>query len=440
MKSRLSSIGHPSVWCVTELLPLAAHLGFADVVDVCLGARARKGSTFASRGTAIALACWVGHVDIVMKLFDDGFDKKTANNAHYLTPALIKASDQGHDEIVDFLIGHIPKPTDHYVWDPVLLCRAAEIKYETLVKRFTAARAPVDVAHRGTAPLQLAAHKGYTTVVELLIEYKVEVRQSNRDGQTALHLAVQHGHLDITSLLLELAPDLAAKNRKGQTALHLASLNGHAGIIERFVPKSGVDTLDGNGDTSLKLASKNGHVPAVKVLLESGAKVNLTGSDYHTALHCAAINGHETIAEIILRRGNDVKLRFADIVNVFQEAAKRGFLSVCELCLPLMHEEMSGSDDREKQKALLHAAQNGNKEVVKLLLDKGTDIETEDDNGWTPLVVAALAGRSQVVQLLLAQKANSFYKNFLGQTLVSQLASLPQIDAVDGYVDRFEHC
>ena len=130
-----------------------------------------------------------------------------------------------------------------------------------------------------------AVNKGYTTMVRLLIEYGAGVRQLTGNGQTVLHLAAQNGRQEITRLLLERVPDLAARDWMGRTALHLVSLNGHAEVVETLAPNSGVDTFDGDGDTPLRLASKNGHLSAVKVLLESGARVDLTGTDHHTALH-----------------------------------------------------------------------------------------------------------------------------------------------------------
>ena len=469
LKFRLNRIDFPSSACVKYPLLLAAHLGFADVVDVCLEPNMPENDFYTIRGNAIAIASWMGHLEIVTKLFDENFDREMGDDTHYLTRALIKASDRGHEEIVDFLINHIPRPTVNFVWDPALLCQAAEVGYETPVKKFTTAGAGVDVAYEGTTPLQFAAknghesivkhllshgadvnseaaedsfkpimhavNKGYTTVVQLLIEYGAGVRQLTGNGKTVLHLAAQHGRKEITRLLLERVPDLAARDRMGRTALHLASLNGHAEVVETLVPNSGIDALDGNGDTPLRLASENGHLSAVKVLLESGARVDLTGTDRRTALHSAATNGHEAIAEMILPQGNAVKLKFADIVDVFQEAAKRGFLHICRLCLPIVNDEMIDGGYREQQTALHHAAQNGNEEIVKLLLDNGTDIECENDVGNTPLVVAAIAGRCQVVQILLARKANTFKQNSKRQTLVSQLASLPHKDFVHGHIE-----
>jgi ankyrin repeat protein len=45
--------------------------------------------------------------------------------------------------------------------------------------------------------------------------------------------------------------------------------------------------------------------------------------------------------------------------------------------------------------------------VVKLLLEKGAELETEDRHGWTPLSYAARNGHEAVVKLLLEKGAEN---------------------------------
>ena len=253
--------------------------------------------------------------------------------------------------------------------------------HESIVKHLLPLGADVksEAAGNPFKPIMHAVNKGYTALVQLLIKYGAGVRQLNTNGQTVVHLAAQHGRQEITRLLIERVPDFAARDWMGRAALRLASLNGHAQVIEILVTDSSVDTLDGDDDTPLRLASKNGHFSAVKVLSESGARAGLTGTDHHTALHSAATNDHEAIAETIMQQGNAVKHKFADIVDVSQEAAKRGFLQTCKLCLPIVSDEMLDGGYRERQTAIHHAAQNGNCEIVRLLLNRGTGIECKND-------------------------------------------------------------
>ena len=73
--------------------------------------------------------------------------------------------------------------------------------------------------------------------------------------------------------------------------------------------------------------------------------------------------------------------------------------------------------------ALIVAAENGQADVAKLLIDKGADInvknpETDSLNnlGFTPLMYAAFWGRMDIVKLLLDKGADLNAKDFKGNT------------------------
>ncbi|KAH7115580.1 hypothetical protein EDB81DRAFT_953062 [Dactylonectria macrodidyma] len=46
------------------------------------------------------------------------------------------------------------------------------------------------------------------------------------------------------------------------------------------------------------------------------------------------------------------------------------------------------------------AAENGHEAIVKLLLEKGADVESKGKGGWTPLLLAAGNGYEAIVKLL----------------------------------------
>jgi ankyrin repeat protein len=72
---------------------------------------------------------------------------------------------------------------------------------------------------------------------------------------------------------------------------------------------------------------------------------------------------------------------------------------------------------------LLYAVENGHEAVVKLLLERGAVLKTEDSNyGRTPLSWAAENGHKAVVKLLLEKGAELETKDFSGRTLLSWAA------------------
>jgi ankyrin repeat protein len=54
----------------------------------------------------------------------------------------------------------------------------------------------------------------------------------------------------------------------------------------------------------------------------------------------------------------------------------------------------------------LCAALNRHEAIIKLLLEKGADVEAKVEDGWTPLLWAAEKGYETIVKLLVEKGAN----------------------------------
>ncbi|RYP71044.1 hypothetical protein DL769_004757 [Monosporascus sp. CRB-8-3] len=72
--------------------------------------------------------------------------------------------------------------------------------------------------------------------------------------------------------------------------------------------------------------------------------------------------------------------------------------------------------DSSGQPLLSWAARNGHEAVVRLLLEKGAELESRDKNGWTPLSWAAENGHETVIRLLLEKGAGLESKDSKGLT------------------------
>lgn len=65
-----------------------------------------------------------------------------------------------------------------------------------------------------------------------------------------------------------------------------------------------------------------------------------------------------------------------------------------------------------KGSSLLHrAATGGNTSIINKLLSLGLEIDTRSDNGFTPLMAAALAGKQSAFKMLLRHGANVSLKD-----------------------------
>ena len=81
------------------------------------------------------------------------------------------------------------------------------------------------------------------------------------------------------------------------------------------------------------------------------------------------------------------------------------FLGVEESVESLLASIMVDSEDSYRRTPLSYAAENGHEAVVKLLLEKGAELEPKDKDGRTPLWWAARSGHEAVVKRLLEKGA-----------------------------------
>ena len=79
----------------------------------------------------------------------------------------------------------------------------------------------------------------------------------------------------------------------GQTPLYIASARGHLEIVKMLIASGALlDIADKLGSTHLYSASKNGHLEIVKMLIASGALLDEANNNGWTPLYIASENGH----------------------------------------------------------------------------------------------------------------------------------------------------
>merc|ERR1719191_946050 len=107
-----------------------------------------------------------------------------------------------------------------------LLCRLAEQGSITILAELISAKADVNAPEpdHGVPPLIAACNMGHVDVVKYLIRKEADVHQMTGDGtsRTALHAACEKGFTTIVNIMLEKKVDLKVKDINENTPLHLA--------------------------------------------------------------------------------------------------------------------------------------------------------------------------------------------------------------------------
>ena len=148
----------------------------------------------------------------------------------------------------------------------------------------------------GASGLALAAKRGHTDVMELLLRYGAQVN-GHDDARPPLCWAADAGHLEACRLLLTRENGVrAAVNQRdsfGFTALLDAAKAGRADTVRFLLDhKADVNCATPSGQTSLHFAAQNSCMPVVAVLLEHGADLSLRTEGGFTAEALAGLANH----------------------------------------------------------------------------------------------------------------------------------------------------
>ena len=162
------------------------------------------------------------------------------------------------------------------------------------------------------------------------------------------------------------------------------------------------------GEAALLYLCRNGKMDQVRLLLDLGCDPDSRGKtgDFEgwTALTLALLKEHSEIAVLLLDHGADPKLTVKGSDwgkwSPLMMAARGGDLLVLDRIL-----KAGESPDKRTHKnritALMMAAEAGQTEVCRVLLENGANPRKKDKNGWTPLFYAAKAASFPCIQLLV---------------------------------------
>ncbi|KAM6963633.1 caskin-2 isoform 2-T2 [Tautogolabrus adspersus] len=209
----------------------------------------------------------------------------------------------------------------------------------------------------------------------------------------------------------------------GFSALHHAALTGTTELLSLLLEaQATVDIKDINGMRPLHYAAWQGKADSVLLLLRAGAAVNSPSLDGQIPLHLSAQYGHYEVSEMLLQHQSNPCMMNKAKKTPLDLACEFGRLKVAQLLLSsnmvaaLLEGE--GGDDNMDGPSItpLHlAARNGHKDIIKLLLKAGIDINRSTKAG-TSLHEAALYGKTEVVRLLLDAGINVNIRNTYNQT------------------------
>ncbi|XP_033242920.1 protein phosphatase 1 regulatory subunit 12A isoform X6 [Drosophila miranda] len=160
-----------------------------------------------------------GFVSIARYLVENGADVAAVNSDGDL--ALDLAIDVPHTDMIEYMEKIVQELN-------IDVEQARKAEEETMLsdaeRWLTSDTAEVDRPHpkTGATALHVAAAKGYTNVLSLLLEGRGNVDRQDNDGWTPLHAAAHWGQQETSRMLVEALADMDIRNYAGQSCIDVA--------------------------------------------------------------------------------------------------------------------------------------------------------------------------------------------------------------------------
>ena len=310
---------------------------------------------------------------------EDVFEAATATgqlNPNFLKVGLLRSCERGKVVATEFLLkrGASTEALTGAKLTPLL--RAVERNDIPIVSLLITYGASLEATDKkGRTALMTAAWKNHWHILSLLISKGADLNAKDSRKRSVLHnLAADkqcEWGMGVVDLLLEARMDIDTQDELGRTPFHWACATGKPDLARRLLSVSGgsavnINAKETRSKTPLHMAIAHDREDIVQMLLENGAKIELTSDGGWTPLHNACDKGHEKIVMMLLKKGADVNSKLLNGMTT------------------------------------LHlACQGGHERIVKALLNcDGIKRRTRDTFGSTPLLRAAQGKHQNIVDLL----------------------------------------
>jgi uncharacterized protein len=181
------------------------------------------------------------------------------------------------------------------------------------------------------------------------------------------------------------------------------------------------------------IAIKQDNTTAVRGLLQRGLDPNTINPEGAPAVMMALRISSFKVAQLLLEHPQlEVNALTQENESPLMLAALKGQLKLVELLL------QRGADvNKTGWTALHYAATGGHVQIMELLLDRHAYIDARSPNGTTPLMMAAMYGTKEAVELLLVAGADwtlNNEQNLTAMQFAQKANKTPTVQAISAFI------
>ncbi|KAI8913448.1 ankyrin repeat-containing domain protein [Gorgonomyces haynaldii] len=317
--------------------------------------------------------------------------------------------------------------------------------------------------------LHLTSIHGHLELTRQLLDSGFDINREDSDGRQPLSLCISANHTQIVNLLVEEGADRQIFACRWTTALHLAATCGTPGMLELLCDD--IESED-DGSTPLFVAVEDGSLENVRWLVSNGANVmfkrfgqesvldrstksqdprvfgyllqhilskQADGYWKEDALTAACLNGNLKAVEKLLDLGTDVDGNPLSVQSPLCAAIEKNHMRICDYLL----ERGCSLRVSNRWSPLTVACQYGSVELIDKLLQRDPDLLDWScrDGQFGPVHVAVRYKRPLFLGLLKEMGANLNTRDENGMTprMVADAHALEEIDKILVTSDNYRH-
>ncbi|XP_010934194.1 uncharacterized protein [Elaeis guineensis] len=335
-------------------------------------------------------------------------------------------------KILKLLLQHEPYLLENPHLGRTLLCHAI------LCQNFNAVQVLLDaganskfpiktkIGHE-SQPIHLAARLGCVSILRQLISNGCDINARTSAGETPLMISAKADHADCFLELLIAGADLGLVSNSGDTAVQLAKRSVFASSIintfsQALYAGASLRSTDLSVFSPLHFAAGNGSVEPLQMILHSStADLNKLDGSGLSPIMAAANAGHAEAFRLLVMAGADIAVRSSDgktVMSVLQHENSANRDCFEQILLRAVLADVI--TDHTSFRALHYASSKGDTSSLIQLLKMGYSVNSLDEEGYSPLMLAAIEGHSDACKILLLQgNADCSLVNHRGETSLS---------------------